>query len=129
MTTPRPVGRVETPFGDALIYVGRYPAGGAIAVQLVGVDDGEPLGLFSTNLVPYGARVGPAEFCAKVWSENAPLVAPMLSTGLFEDTGRTEAAGYVMAPVWRIRNPEHVPPLQLSHRAAGSAHQPSGRHE
>ena len=34
----------------------------------------------------------------------------MLSSGLFEDTGRTETSGYVMAPVWRIRNPEHVPP-------------------
>lgn len=104
------IGRVTTPFGAALIYVGRYPAGGAIAVQLVGAGTGEPLGIFSTNLVPYGARVGDAEFCAKVWSENEPLVAPMLSSGLFEDTGRTEASGYVAAPVWRIRNPEHVPP-------------------
>lgn len=110
MGPSRIIGRVMTPFGEALIHVGRYPAGGAIAVQLVGAGTGEPLGIFSTNLVPYGARVGDTEFCAKVWSENEPLVAPMLSSGLFEDTGRTEPSGYVLAPVWRIRSPEHVPP-------------------
>ena len=116
MGSTRIIGRVMTPFGEALIHVGRYPAGGAIAVQLVGAGTGEPLGIFSTNLVPYGACVDDAEFCAKVWSENEPLVAPMLSSGLFEDTGRTEASGYVLAPVWRIRNPEHVPPPARRHQ-------------
>ncbi|WP_140637259.1 hypothetical protein [Methylibium rhizosphaerae] len=111
MATSRIIGSAMTPFGAADVYVGRYPAGGAIAVQLLGSDTGEPLGIFSTNLVPYGAQVGDTEFHAKVWSENEPLVAPMLASGLFEDTGRTEASGFVMAPVWRIRNPEHVPPL------------------
>lgn len=111
MRLPHLIGRVTTPFGEALIRVGRYPAGDAIAVQLEDAHTGEPLATFSTNLVPYGARVAATEFCAKVWSENEPLVAPMLSTGLFEDTGRAEASGYVLAPVWRIRNPEHVPPM------------------
>ena len=111
MRLPHLIGRVTTPFGEALIRVGRYPAGGAIAVQLEDSHTGEPLATFSTNLVPYGARVADTEFCAKVWAENELLVAPMLSTGLFEDTGRTEASGYVLAPVWRIRNPEHVPPM------------------
>ena len=106
------IGRVMTPFGEALVRVGPYPAGGAIAVQLVGVGTAEPPGVFSTNLVPYGARVGDTEFCAKVWSENEPLVEPMPASGLFEDTGRVEPSGYVLAPVWRIKNPEHVPPLQ-----------------
>ena len=104
------IGRVMTPFGEAFVRVGRYPAGGAIAVQLVGVGTAEPLGVFSTNLVPYGARVGDTEFCAKVWSENEPLVEPMRASGLFEDTGRVEPSGYVLAPVWRIKNPKHVPP-------------------
>jgi len=112
------IGRVTTPFGETLIYVGRYPAGGAIAVQLVGAGTGEPLGVFSTNLVPYGARVGDTEFCAKVWSENEPLVAPMLASGLFEDTGRTEASGYLLVPVWRIKYPAHVPPVTRCRRAA-----------
>lgn len=110
------IGRVMTPFGDAAVYVGRYPAGGAIAVQLVGWSTGEPLGVFSTNLVPYGARVGEAEFCAKVWSENEPLVDAMQTSGLFEDTGRVEPTGHVLAPVWRIKDPEHVPPATGRHR-------------
>ena len=105
------IGSVMTPFGAVDVYVGRYPAGGAIAVQLIGADTGEPLGVFSTNLVPYGACVSDTEFCAKVWSENEPLVEPMRASGLFEDTGRIEPSGYVLAPVWRIRNLEHVPPV------------------
>ena len=101
---------MTTPFGEADIYVGRYPAGGAIAVQLVGVGTSGPLGVFSTNLVPYGARVVDTEFCAKVWSENEPLVEPMLASGLFEDTGRVEPSGYVRAGVAH-QGPEHVPPV------------------
>ena len=116
MRLPHLIGRVTTPFGEALIHVGRYPAGGAIAVQLEDANTGEPLATFSTNLVPYGACVADTEFCAKVWSENEPLVEPMLSTGLFEDTGRSEASGYVLAPVWRIRNPKHVPPMARQQR-------------
>lgn len=117
MAPSQVIGRVTTPFGEADIYVGRYPAGGAIAVQLVGVDTGEPLGVFSTNLVPQGAKVDDTEFCAKVWSENEPLVEPMLACGLFEDTGRVEPTGYVLAPVWRIKNSEHVPPPARRRRA------------
>lgn len=92
------IGRVETPWGVANVYTTRYPAGGAIAVHLAS-DRGEPLGVFSTNLGPYGATVGPDEFTAKVWLENEPLVEPMLRTGLFEPTKRAFAAGYAVAPV------------------------------
>lgn len=105
------IGRIETPYGSATILVGRYPAGGAIAIQLVANDEPtEPLATFSTNLVPYGAQVGSDEFCVKTWSENEVLVAPMLSTGLFEDTGKRVPSGYVVSPVWRVKDPAHVPP-------------------
>ena len=30
----------------------------------------------------------------------------VLATGRFEDTGRTEPAGYVDAPVWRVLCPD-----------------------
>ena len=118
------IGSVMTPFGNAFVHVGRYPAGGAIAVQLVGADTGEPLAVFSTNLAPYGARIGNSEFCAKVWSENEGLVQPMLASGLFEDTGRVEPTGYVLAPVWRIKNPQHVPPVTQWRRAATAGGSP-----
>lgn len=120
------IGRIDTPYGRASILVGRYPAGGAIAIQLVAADEPtEPMATFSTNLIAYGAQVSCDEFCVKTWSENEVLVAPMLSTGLFEDTGKRVPSGYVVSPVWRIKDPAHVPPAQgrrttANHAAAGS---------
>ena len=56
------IGHISTPYGDAAILVGRYPSGGAIAIQLVDDEDpSEPLATFSTNLVPYGASVAEDE--------------------------------------------------------------------
>ena len=120
------IGRIDTPYGSAAILVGRYPAGGAIAIQLVADDEqAEPMATFSTNLVPYGTQVSCDEFCVKTWSENEVFVAPMLSTGLFEDTGKRVPSGYVVSPVWRIKDPAHVPPAPCrrataNHAAAGS---------
>ena len=119
------IGRIDTPYGSATILVGRYPAGGAIAVQLVASDElAEPLATFSTNLVPYGAQVSSDEFFAKTWSENEALVAPMLSSGLFEDTGKRVPSGYVVAPVWRVKDPAHVPPTP--HRRTAAVHATAG---
>jgi hypothetical protein len=121
------IGRIDTPYGSAAILVGRYPAGGAIAIQLVGDDEPmEPMTTFSTNLAPCGARLSCDEFCVKTWSENEVFVAPMLSTGLFEDTGKRVPSGYVVSPVWRIKDPANVPPASgrratANHAAAGSA--------
>ena len=58
------------------------------------------------------------EFCVKTWRENEVLVAPMLATGLFEDTGMRVPSGYVVAPVWRIKDPANVP--SAPGRRAGS---------
>lgn len=104
---------VATIYGPALICIGRYPTGGAIAVQLISDDEDspEPLATFSTNLVPYGAVLGPDEFNVKSWSENQALVAPMLATGLFEDTGRSTPSGYVTSPIWRLKERSLIPPL------------------
>lgn len=128
MSAPQhPIGGIDTPYGSATILVGRYPAGGAIAIQLVADDEPtEPIATFSTNLIAYGAQVACDEFCVKTWSENEVLVSPMLSTGLFEDTGKRVPSGYVVSPVWRIKDPAHVPPAPCRrttahHAAAGSA--------
>jgi hypothetical protein len=121
------IGRIDTPYGSATILVGRYPAGGAIAIQIVADDEpAEPMATFSTNLVLCGAEVSRDEFCVKTWSENEAFVAPMLSTGLFEDTGKRVPSGYVVSPVWRIKDPAHVPPAPgrratANRAAAGSA--------
>jgi len=105
------LGTVSTPYGDARIVIGRYPKGGAIAVQLLLGDDPDDGWTLSTNLVSYGARVATDEFTVKSWSENEPLIEPMLATGLFEDTGRRCPSGFVEAPVWRVKDPAHVPPV------------------
>ena len=120
------IGHISTPYGMAAILVGRYVAGGVINIQLV--DDGnpaEPWATFSTNLVPCGATEASDEFCVKTWSENEALVAPMLATGLFEDTGRRVPTRYVVSPVWRIKDPANLPPTPWHHarsdRAAAAA--------
>jgi hypothetical protein len=115
------IGRVDTPFGRATILVGRYPVGGGVSIQLVADDEfAEPMATFSTNLVPSGAQVSRDEFCVKTWSENEVFVAPMHSTGLFEDTGKRVPSGYVVSPIWRIKDPTHVPPARRR-SAMGSA--------
>lgn len=103
------IGTVQTAdYGVATILVRRYPAGGAIAVQLF-TEEGEPLSTFSTNLVPYGATVEENEFTVKAWAENEQFLAPMLDTGLFEDTGKSVSCEFVMAPIWRLKDAAKVP--------------------
>ena len=123
MSAPRQIiGHVNTPLGRTTILVGRYPAGGAIAIQIVSDDElMEPMATFSTNLVPYGAQVSNDEFCVKTWSENEVFVLPMLSTGLFEDTGKRVPSGYVVSPVWRIKDSANVPPAPYRRAAANHA--------
>lgn len=115
------IGQVETPFGLARIVVGRYPAGGAIAVQLVSEEGPPELLVFSTNLAPSGARLAPDEFNVKGWSENESFVAPLFATGLFEDTGRRVRSGFVESPIWRVKNPTHVPPATKARAKANVA--------
>lgn len=110
-STLRCIGSVCTPFGNATILVGRYAAGGAIAIQLVAGDDPtESMATFTVNLTAARRRLAANEFFVKTWSEHQRLVDPMLASGLFEDTGRREPCGYAVAPVWRIKDPGHVPP-------------------
>jgi hypothetical protein len=106
------IGSARTPYGLASIHVGRYPIGGAVHVELYTADDGlpEPLATLSCNLTPSGVALADDEFCVKSWSENEPLIEPMLATGLFEDTGRRTRAGYAVSPTWRIKDPQFVPP-------------------
>jgi hypothetical protein len=118
---PQCIGSVETPYGLSDIYIGRYPSGGAIAIEIIfGPAPGDAW-TFSTNLVPYGARVADDEFTVKSWSENEQIVSPMLATHLFEDTGRRIPTGYVEASVWRVRDPKHVPPVRRREHTPSTA--------
>lgn len=106
------IGSAQTPYGLASIHVGRYPVGGALFVELYTADDAmpEPLAMLSCNLAPSGVTLADDEFCVKSWSENEPLIEPLLATGLFEDTGRRTPTGYAVSPTWRIKDPQFVPP-------------------
>lgn len=84
------------------IVRGNYPAGNAIYILLKDAQSGANYAVFSVNLLS-GAELDEDEFCVKTWSENADLVEPMMSTGLFVDTGRTKPTGYVIAPIWKIK--------------------------
>lgn len=107
------IGNLVTPYGKASIHIGRYPHGGAIFIGLRSDDPedefSESLATFSVNLKSYGCPLDDDEFNVKNWEENACLVEPMLATGLFEVTGKVFPSGFVVSPVWRLRNPEHVP--------------------
>jgi hypothetical protein len=103
------IGTIESEFGDLEIRTTRYIKGGAIAVELVTMGpDAEPFMTLSVNS-PESA-LGPDEFWVKNWSENEPMIAPLLRSGLFEDTGIRADFGFAIgAPVWRILDPAHIP--------------------
>ncbi len=98
-------------FGMASVRVSRYPQGNQLAITLVDAGTSEPLATLSTNLNPYGVPTDPDAAGIKVWSENAAIVEPLLASGLFEDTGKRVAADHHDIPIWRLTNPEHVPPM------------------
>lgn len=60
---------------------------------------GEPLGILTVNVVDHFPA--PGEVYVKTWSENSEWAPSLLTTGLFEDTGRRIHTGFVEAQVWK----------------------------
>lgn len=86
--------------GEAVsIRLGKYLANDAPALTLK-CENGEACGTF-TVCVP-AIVLANDEVLVKTWSENAPLRAPMLHSGLFEDTGSRVPLGLVQAEIWRF---------------------------
>ena len=112
MTGFHTIGEVDLgDYGRARVRIGRYPKGGQLAITLVDADTSEPIANLSTNLATYKHSTAPDAAGIKVWSENAPIIEPLLASGLFKDTGERITAEYVEIPIWRLSNPEHVPPM------------------
>ena len=107
------IGSAQTPYGLASIHVGRYPVGGALFVELYTADDEmpEPLAMLSCNLAPSGVTLADDEFCVKSWSENEPLIEPLLATGLLEDTGPRTPTCSAVSPTWRSTDSQFRPSL------------------
>ena len=117
------IGTAATPLGEATIEIGRYPKGGAIYIQLYRIDeDGCPCPMtFSVNLKSYGCELADNEFNAMTWNGNDILVESVMATGLFEDTGRKFRSGFVVSPIWRLRDPALVPEPLKSQSKKGAA--------
>ena len=97
------IGFVHFDGDDLSVHVTKYTADGSAAVQLYG-SDGCPYATVST-CVP-GTTFAPGELLVKTANENADLREPLLTCGLFEDTGRRVPTGHVVAEVWRFAKPQ-----------------------
>lgn len=72
---------------------------GRIAIQLM-EDNGESYGMLSTNIDD--APIGEDMITVPVWNLRDDLVAAMLATGRFEETGHGVRTGHAVAPLWRV---------------------------
>src|SRR5262245_43000236 len=111
MSSFKTIGEVDLgDYGQAFVRVSRYPQSGQLAISLIDVNTSEPIATLSTNLTEYNVPIAPDSAGIKNWAENAPIIKPLLASGLFKDTGERIKAGLVTIPVWQLANPEHVPP-------------------
>jgi hypothetical protein len=105
---PKLIGTVETDYGTANVYLSAYCSDPDVPVVLLQSECGEPIATLSVNIE--GSKPGPGEFFAKTWSENERIAAQALASGLFEDTGKRVATGWVQAQVWRFKQRSGVEP-------------------
>lgn len=106
---------VQTEFGAANIVLSKYSAADLLSVHLCSARDdvekdvfaGEPIATLSFNPVdPIGiATADFAEFFCKTWSENAPLVQPLLNSGMFECViyKSPALAEWTSGEIWRLK--------------------------
>lgn len=80
----------------------RLYANKRLAIELI--EDGEPWGVLTTNLI--NAQLADDEICIPKWNLPGDIMASFLKSGKFEDTGKTEPAGFENAPVWRVLCPD-----------------------
>lgn len=83
---------------DVRLQLGNY-ANGRTAVELI--SGGLPFGILSVNLPDDPLEDG--EIFVKTWSENAAMREPILSLGIFEDTGKRMPTGFTESEVWRFK--------------------------
>lgn len=96
------IGHFITNYGLATAILTSYQNNGATAIVLE-CEDGSQLATLTVN-VPE-AKVKDGEFLVKTWSENEGIAKAALDSGLFKDTGRRVATGWVEAQVWCLNEP------------------------
>lgn len=90
---------VNTVYGPCRLDTAFY-RDGTPALLLRG-SAGEQVATLTVCLPQDKHLLGPGELFIKTWSENEPLVEPLLVAGLFQDTGRRVRTGYAYAAVWK----------------------------
>lgn len=80
-----------------------YRSNKRIAIQLY-CENGEPFAIISSNFEK--ADLAADELCVTTWNLPNQIVDELYTSGLFEDTGKTCASGFVLAPVWRVVCPQ-----------------------
>jgi hypothetical protein len=88
-------------FGTAIVKTDVYHVGGGLVVILED-EHGECITTLSVNMPCAEHRLGPNEFFAKTWSENAEIAEDALASGIFRNTGRT-SDDVVNAPIWTFK--------------------------
>jgi hypothetical protein len=92
---------IKTPYGWSQARFDRY-ANGHLGIQLF-LDRGEPLAKISTNLID--SNLEPREFHFDE-NNNSSLKDSILSSGHFEDTGKSDNSGWCTYPVFKVK--EHI---------------------
>ena len=77
-----------------------YYADGNPAVLLKNMDG--PFATLSVNMPDKIHLLGEDDIFIKTWAGNEAVVGPCLESGIFEDTGRRVATGFVEASIWRF---------------------------
>ena len=100
---PRCIGQA-TCAGVLLDVVVSTYSNGRLAVLLE--REGRPYARWSAN-VP-SASIQPDEFFAKTSDEHEELRAPLLATGLFEDSGVRLEVGFLTLELWRLKGAQQA---------------------
>lgn len=85
---------------------------GRFAINLYDHDNFDPFEeapyhILTVNLPDFPLE--PNEFCVKTWREGEDVARAALASGLFMDTGRRVATGFVEAQVWRFQRKSSPP--------------------
>jgi len=81
----------------------RY-AGGGHTGFVVDDESGFAYAHLTVNPLSYGVTLLDGEHLVKAYAENADVAASLLASGLFVDTGKRVATGYVNLEIWRYVN-------------------------
>lgn len=95
-------------YGRSEVYSTRYLRGHRVAIYVKSTS-GERLAVASANVVEADLEEG--EFCVPVHNLDRKdpqfgrsLLDDLVDSGLFEDTGKTVPSGFVVMPVWRLKD-------------------------